>query len=185
MDPNPFKFGSIVDDPYFTNRREEITRVKSVLNSPNHLTIISPRRFGKSSLIMKVAAQLDRPSILLDLQLVTSPSDMAAQILKRIYRIYPFEKIRQFVKNFRIIPSISINPVNNQVEVAFRPEDAHLPMLEDILDLLEKLSIERKKLMVIFDEFQEIKRIHPDLMHQLRSMLQHHKNINYVFLGSQ
>lgn len=68
MNPNPFKFGSIVDDPYFTDRREEITRIKSILNSPNHLTIISPRRFGKSSLIMKVADQLNRPSIVLDLQ---------------------------------------------------------------------------------------------------------------------
>jgi len=185
MKSNPFKFGSIVDDPYFTDRREEMTRVKSVLNSANHLTIISPRRYGKSSLIMKVASQLKRPLIAIDLQLVTSPSDLAAQLLKRIYRAYPFEKIRQFVKNFRIIPTISISPVTNQVEIAFRPEDDHLPMLEDVLELLEKLGTEKRKLLVIFDEFQEIKRIDPNLMRQLRSIMQHHKNINYVFLGSQ
>ena len=43
---NPFKFGSIVDTPYFIDRQEEIERVKSYLASENHLIIISPRRFG-------------------------------------------------------------------------------------------------------------------------------------------
>jgi len=46
---NPFKFGSIVDGPYFTNRKEEIKKIKSILRSDNHLIIISPRRFGKTS----------------------------------------------------------------------------------------------------------------------------------------
>ncbi len=47
---NPFKFGSVVDAPYFINRLEEIRKVKSILVSENHLIIISPRRFGKTSL---------------------------------------------------------------------------------------------------------------------------------------
>ena len=58
-------------------------------------------------------------------------------------------------------------------------------MLEDVLNLLEKLSSEKKKLLVIFDEFQEAKRIDPELMPQLRSIMQYHKLVNYVFLGSQ
>ena len=185
MKTNPFKFGSIVDDPYFTDRTHEMDQVKSIISSQNHLTIISPRRFGKSSLIMKVANQLDRPLIALDMQLVTSTTDLAAQILKRIYRIFPFEKVRQFVQHFRIIPTITHNPVNSQVEVAFLPDSSHLPLLEDVLNLMEKLSTEKKKLLVIFDEFQEIKRINPELMRQLRSVMQYHKLINYIFLGSQ
>jgi AAA+ ATPase superfamily predicted ATPase len=51
---NPFKFGTIVDEPYFTNRTNEIKKVKSILESENHLIIIGPRRFGKSSQIQKV-----------------------------------------------------------------------------------------------------------------------------------
>jgi len=62
MNENPFKFGTIVDEPYFTDRIHEIEQVKSIIGSQNHLTIISPRRFGKSSLIMKVANQTDRPA---------------------------------------------------------------------------------------------------------------------------
>jgi uncharacterized protein len=129
---NPFKFGSIVDEPFFTNRTREMVQVRSIINSSNHLIIISPRRFGKSSLIFKVISELDRPVIALDLQLITSIEDFASQLLKRVYRAYPFEKIRQFVKHFRIIPSISINPVTNDVDIAFQPTSSQMPLLEDV-----------------------------------------------------
>lgn len=185
MQNNPFKFGSIVDDPYFINRIKEISMVKSVLNSNNHLILISPRRFGKSSLIYKVVGETNRPVIVLDLQLITNVEDFTAQLLKRVYRLFPFEKVRQFVKNFRIIPTISINPLTNDVDVSFHPESSNLPMLEDVLNLIEKLSTKRKKIIVVFDEFQEVHNISKDLPRQLRSIMQHHKLINYVFLGSQ
>ena len=185
MRNNPFKFGSIVDDPYFINRKKEISKVKSVLNSSNHLIIISPRRFGKSSLIYKVVGQINRPVITLDLQLITSVEDFAAQLLKRIYRLFPFEKVRQFVRRFRIIPTISVNPVTNEVDITFHPESSNLPMLEDVLNLIEKLSSKRKKNIVVFDEFQEVHHIAKELPRQLRSIMQHHQLVNYVFLGSQ
>ena len=151
----------------------------------NHLILISPRRFGKSSLVFKVIAQLNRPIIALDLQLITSVEDFAAQLLKRVYRVYPFEKIRQFVQHFRIIPTVSVNPVNNEVEIAFQPATSPMPMLEDVLDLVEKLSSEKKRTIVVFDEFQEAQQIDPNLTRQLRSVMQHHQLVNYVFMGSQ
>lgn len=49
---NPFKFGTLVDNQYFTDRIEELEQINRTLNSPNHLILISPRRFGKSSLVM-------------------------------------------------------------------------------------------------------------------------------------
>ncbi len=185
MQKNPFKFGSIVDDPHFANRTKEVVQVTSILNSSNHLILISPRRFGKSSLIFKVIAKLNRPVIILDLQLLTSIEDFAAQLLKRVYRVYPFEKIRQLVSHFRIIPTIVLNPVSNEVDISFRPSPTPMPMLEDVLNLIEKLSSEKKRAIVVFDEFQEVQNLDMNLARQLRSVMQHHKNINYVFLGSQ
>jgi len=182
---NPFKFGSIVEGPYFTNRTNEIARVKSIIESSNHLILISPRRFGKSSLVFKVIAQLNRPVITLDLQLITSVEDLANQLLKRIYRVYPYEKIRQFVQRFRIIPTVSINPVTNEVDIAFQPASSHMPVLEDVLNLIEKLSNEKKRAIVVLDEFQEALQIDSKLASQLRSVIQHHQHINYIFLGSQ
>jgi len=121
MRKNPFKFGTIVEEPYFTNRKNEINKVKSVLNSDNHLIIISPRRFGKTSLIKKVTNSINRPSIYLDLQLITNTEDLATQLLKRVYRSFPFEKLKQHIKKFRILPNISINPLNNEIDISFRP----------------------------------------------------------------
>ena len=181
---NPFKFGSIVDEPYFTNRVEEIEKLKNVLNSENHLIIISPRRFGKTSLIHKVVKELNRPVISLDLQLITSVEDLASQLLKRIYRVYPFEKVKQLIRNFRVIPLLSLNPFNNEVEVSFQPTTTSLPLIEDVLNLIETLGEKDKKPIVILDEFQEVNSIGTGLDRQLRSIMQQHQHISYVFLGS-
>ncbi len=186
MEKNPFKFGSIVEEPYFINRTEEIQKVKSVLNSENHLIVISPRRYGKTSLINKVVKELKRSFILLDLQLITSTEDFAAQLLKRAYRIFTLEKIKQLIKNFRIIPSVSINPVTGEMDISFKPSaSSSTSAIEDVLNLIEKLSSPNKKIIIVFDEFQEVKRIDKELDRHLRAFMQHHKNVNYVFLGSQ
>lgn len=50
---NPFKFGTIVDGEYFTDRVAEQEKVREILASENHLILISPRRFGKTSLVQK------------------------------------------------------------------------------------------------------------------------------------
>lgn len=181
---NPFKFGSIVDEPYFTNRVNEIQQINNLLQSQNHLILISPRRYGKTSLMLKVVKTLERPYIFFDLQLVTDVTDFAAQLLKRIYRIYPYERLKQLLKNFRIIPNFTINPLNNEVEINFQPHTTALPLLEDVFNLIEKLAENSKRPILILDEFQDIHRIANGLDRQLRAIIQHHKNINYAFLGS-
>ncbi|TVQ85732.1 MAG: AAA family ATPase [Bacteroidetes bacterium] len=185
MEKNPFKFGSIVNEPYFTNRTKEIEKVISVLNSENHLVLVGPRRYGKSSLVFKVVSELKRPVIALDLQLITGAHDLAAQLLRRIYRVFPFERVRQYVKHFRVIPTISVNPVTNEVDISFQAGSDNPALLEDVLNLLEKLSKKGKRLIVVFDEFQELGKIDARLLNQFRSIMQHHQKVNYVFLGSQ
>lgn len=69
---NPFKFGTIVDGEYFTDRVAEQEKVREILASENHLILISPRRFGKTSLVQKVTKGLSRPVFQLNLQLVTA-----------------------------------------------------------------------------------------------------------------
>jgi AAA+ ATPase superfamily predicted ATPase len=118
---NPFKFGSVVDNKHFTDRINEQQEVKQVLNSSNHLILISPRRFGKTSLIEKVTAEMERPIISIDLQLVTGITDFAAQLLKRVLKINKLEKIKRLIAAFRIVPTIELNPLTNNVEISFQP----------------------------------------------------------------
>jgi AAA+ ATPase superfamily predicted ATPase len=182
---NPFKFGTIVESSFFTDRRIELQQIKSVLNSENHLILISPRRFGKTSLVVKALRESNRKHIMLNLQSVVSTEDFAARLLKEIFKIYKFEKVKHFIKNFRIVPTISLNPMTDGVDVSIMPMVDNRVLIEDVFALLQAIASEEDRLIVVLDEFQEIKSIDKNLDRLLRSIMQLHKNINYLFLGSQ
>ncbi|RLD86001.1 MAG: ATP-binding protein [Bacteroidetes bacterium] len=181
---NPFKFGSVVDEPFFTDRNNELQKVKNVLQSPNHLILISPRRYGKTSLILKAVKALHRSYLFIDLQLVTDTADLARQLLKHIYRLFPFEKVKQYIKHFRVIPSLNINPLTNEIDISLQPAFSADFLLEDVLNTIEKLGTPDKRIIVIIDEFQDINHIEKGLDKKFRAIVQYHKNVNYAFLGS-
>lgn len=184
MNENPFKFGTIVDGQYFTDREDEIAKITSYIKGENHLILISPRRFGKTSLIRKVINDSGRRYVYLDMQLVISTEDLASQLLKRVYRIFPVQKLKRYIKSFRLIPSVIMNPVTGETEISFRPGSVDLTPLEDVLNMIEKLGADNKKLVVVLDEFQDIFRINSGLDRMLRSVMQNQKNITYIFMGS-
>lgn len=181
---NPFKFGTIVDGDFFTDREKELQAVGQLLESENHLVLISPRRFGKTSLVCKALQHTDRPVIMVNLQSVTSVTELAALLLKRIFKLYPFEKIKHAMTHFRFIPTFSVNPMTDGVDVAFQPGSDNNVVLEDVLMLIEKLG-EKNKFVVVLDEFQEIVDLEKGLDKYLRSVMQLQHNVNYIFLGSQ
>jgi AAA+ ATPase superfamily predicted ATPase len=182
---NPFKFGSVVGEDFFTDRQKEAEEAKNILASSNHLVLISPRRYGKTSLVNKVTSSLSRPVIYMDLQLATDVSDLATQLLKKFLNVNKWEKIKHFLANFRIVPTIELNPQTSKMEVSFSPSSSNkFTPLEDVLNLIEKTGKGGNKPIVVLDEFQEITHLDKNLLKQLRAVIQHHKNVNYVFLGS-
>ena len=54
----PFVFGRIASLPDFTNRTSEIEVLKTNFRSLVNTIIISPRRWGKSSLVTRVTGEL-------------------------------------------------------------------------------------------------------------------------------
>ena len=182
---NPFKFGTIVEGDFFTDRVEETAVLRQKLDSENHIVLISPRRFGKRSLVQKVLSQVDRPQIRIDLQYVMSVDDLAAQLLKAIFKIYPMEKVRHAMTHFRIAPTLSMNAVTGAMEVSFQPTANASVLLEDAMAVLEKVTTAENRFIVVFDEFQEVVKIQKGLDRQLRSLMQRQHNLNYILLGSQ
>lgn len=182
---NPFKFGTIVEDEFFTDRISELRYIEQKLDSENHIILISPRRFGKSSLVMKAVKSCARPFIMLNLQKVVSVQDLASNLLKEVFKLYPWEKVKHLMTHFRIIPTISTNPMGDGVEVMFQPSTNGVVALEDAMMTIEKVSTPEKRMIVILDEFQEIMSIGKGLDKQLRAIMQLQHNINYVLLGSQ
>jgi len=182
---NPFKFGTIVEDNYFTDRVKEVAYIGQFIQSANHLVIISPRRFGKSSVVTKAVRQSGRKHITLNLQKVTSVSDLSAKLLREFFKIHPLERVRHLITHFRIIPTISTNPLTGMMDVSFQPGADGTILIEDVLTLIENAHSKSDRLVVVLDEFQEIRDIAPKLDKQLRSIMQEQKHINYILLGSQ
>ena len=182
---NPFKFGTIVENEYFTDRVEEVGYISQFVNSPNHLVLISPRRFGKSSVVAKAIAQTGRKSMTVNLQQATSVADFAAKLLREFFKVHPMERVRHLITHFRFIPTISTNAITGTMDVSFQPGIDSTILLEDVMQLIEQAHSSEERLIVVLDEFQEILDLAPHLDKRLRAIMQNQKHINYILLGSQ
>ena len=182
---NPFKFGTIVEEEYFTDRVKEVAYIEQFVNSANHLVLISPRRFGKSSVVAKAVKQSGRKHITVNLQQVTSVADLSAKLLREFFKVHPMERVRHLITHFRVIPMVSTNPLTGALEVSFQPGVDGVVLIEDVLTLIEKAHSEQNRMIVVLDEFQEICDLAPKFDKQLRSIMQNQKHINYILLGSQ
>ena len=182
---NPFKYGAIVEAEFFTDRIEEVTYISHFVNSANHLILISPRRFGKSSVVAKAVKQSGRKSMTVNMQQVTSVADLSAKLLREFFKVHPMERVRHLITHFRFIPTVTTNLVTGLMEVSFQPGVDSSILLEDVMELIEKAHTQQDRMIVVLDEFQDILDIAPHLDKQLRSIMQTQKNINYILLGSQ
>ena len=169
---NPFKFGTIVEEEFFTDRVNEVDYITQFVQSANHLILISPRRFGKSSVVAKALKQSKRKHITVNLQQVTSVSDLSAKLLREFFKVHPLERVRHLITHFRVIPTISTNPITGSMDVSFQPGVEGTVLLEDVLTLIEKAHSEKDRLIVVLDEFQEILDLAPNLDRQMRSIMQ-------------
>ena len=182
---NPFKFGTIVEGEYFTDRQEEVRYICQFLNSANHLILISPRRFGKSSVVAKAIRQSGRKSITVNVQQVTSVADLAAKLLREFFKQHPLERIRHLLTHFRIIPTVSTNALTGTMDVSFQPGVDGSILFEDVMELIEKAHSDDDRIIVVFDEFQEILDLDTHLDKKMRAIMQTQRHINYILLGSQ
>ena len=181
---NPFKFGTVVDGKYFTDRTEERAFLAQILDSPNHAVLISPRRFGKSSLVKEVLNSQKREVISVNLQAVTSVNKLAEALYRQFFSRRPVEKAKHYLSGLRIAPTLSYNPVTGSPEFSLLPSADKKVVLEDAFSVLEKAG-EKERLIVVLDEFPEILEIDKGLDKMLRAIMQEQKNINYILMGSQ
>lgn len=182
---NPFKFGTVVDEPYFTDRVQELAQIEHVLDSPNHLVLISPRRYGKSSLVRKAVKRSGRTAVSVNLQMAVDAEDLASLLLKEVFRSHPWEKVKHLMTHFRFMPTFSTTPTGDSIDISFQPLVDATVVLEDALALLEKVGRPDNRLIVVLDEFQEIMGMEKGLDKKMRAVMQEQQNINYIILGSQ
>ena len=151
---NPFKFGTIVDEEYFTDRVREVEYICRFIESANHLILISPRRFGKSSLVAKALRQSRRKNITVNFQQTTSVADFSAKLLREFFKIHPLERVRHLISHFRIIPTITTNALTGTMDVSFQPGVDSSMLIEDVMALIENAHTDDDRIVIVLDEFQ-------------------------------
>ena len=72
-----------------------------------------------------------------NLQQVTSVTDMAAKLLRAFFKVQPLERVRHLITHFRVIPTISMNSVTGAIDVTFQPSANGTVLIEDVMALME------------------------------------------------
>lgn len=189
---NPFSFGTVVKGNQFFDREIECDRIVSTLMGGNNLVLFAPRRYGKTSLVFKAIEEMEKQGaicIYFDFLPIYSVevfvSHYVRSIVKKQTNFQKFmEIISETVKSVRPILSIG-NDGLPELGIDFVEHRVSSQTLSDILDLPQKLVKNNQKVIVIFDEFQEITNFEKiGFENLLRSKIQHQK-VNYLFLGSR
>jgi len=159
--------------------------------------LISPRRYGKTSLVQRVQHALSiegHTTIYVDFYGVTSIEDVASRIATNIYRAtYSktplFERAVKYLSNLR--PRIGVD-VTSPKDFTFSLDVAKgksgKELLEGTMDGLGRFIQDSKKsCLVAIDEFQEMTELSDGLFIEgtMRSHIQHHSNASYFFVGSR
>ena len=193
----PFVFGRITSLPDFTNRTAEIEVLKANFKSLVNTIIISPRRWGKSSLVTRVTHELsveetDLRICTIDLFNVRTEEEFYHIMAREVLRATS-SKWEEAVKNAgtflsRLLPQITFSP-DAQSEISFGIGWEELQKnIDDILDLPQKIAIEKNlRILICLDEFQNIAEFgnSVSLQKKLRSHWQRHSQVAYCLYGSK
>jgi hypothetical protein len=193
----PFTFGKIVSDKDFTDRTKETERLVRNFTSFTNTILISPRRWGKSSLVSKAANLVSEKNkkikiCFIDLNNVRTEEEFYHNLIIEVLRISS-GKIETIINNSKkmlgkFIPTITIS---SSPEISFKlaldwNEVKKEPT--DILNFAEKLAVSSKcNYIICIDEFQNISEFeNPEAFQKmLRAHWQKHQNVSYCIYGSK
>lgn len=195
MEENPFVFGKAVEGSFFTDRTKDAEHLEANLTHGINTILISPRRWGKTSLVKKVISNVTRPDIkiiYIDIFSCKSEYDFYRQLATAIIQ-QTSSKIEEWMvtaKEFlsRLITKVSFSPDSIQeyaLSFEFPDKDSSE---QDILQLPERIAQKKGlRLVICLDEFQQIAEFQDSITFQkkLRSVWQHQQNVSYCLFGSK
>ena len=160
----PFLYGKTVGEDAFTNRRDDIKRLKQNLEHGINTILISPRRWGKSSLVKKVGSAIKSRTtkvIMLDL--------MGIRNEEEFYKVFAAETIKstsgkltewietgkQFLKHITPKISVGTDPMQD-FEISFEWKELE-KNYKELLNLPQTIAAAKNlRLVVCIDEFQRL-----------------------------
>jgi AAA+ ATPase superfamily predicted ATPase len=190
---NPFHYGGRVSGETFWNREEEIRELLEDIRSHQHVILFSQRRLGKTSLVCKVldeAAKEGLVPVYVDLYPVSTLGEFIEEYARAIAKaLSPYERTKKLMRELfsRLHLTMGIDPAGNpQWSVGFdRSREAE--SFEEVISALDHyLTRKGRHGAVVFDEFQQIIETNGDKTERrLRSAIQTHRQVSYLFVGSK
>jgi hypothetical protein len=194
---NPFSFGALALDEAFTDRESEIGELTADMRNGQDVVLFAPRRYGKSSLLWRIAQQLVTEEVLVaqvDLMRTPTKEKLAEKLAKTIHEeissrlMRARERMRVFA-GLRIKPTVTVDPDDGSLSFSFDARASRQDIddtLEGLLALPGRLAAERdRRVALVLDEFQEVVEIDPGLPKLMRSVFQEQPEVAHVYLGSK
>jgi uncharacterized protein len=194
---NPFRFGPLALDDAFTDRRDEIDGLVADARNGQDVVVFAPRRYGKSSLIWRVAQELIKEDVLVaqvDLMRTPTKDQLAAKLAKTIHeelatRLWNAKERLKVFAGLRLTPTITVDPNDGAVSFSFDARAAAEDIdatLEELLTMLGRIAVDRgRRVVLVLDEFQEVVDIDPALIKLMRSVFQEQPDVAHIYLGSK
>jgi hypothetical protein len=200
---NPFVYGEVVPASAFVNRIAELDRLVGDLASSQKIFLISPRRYGKSSLISRaLVAMRKRGALTVEVTVSSFSSYVAflegyaralvsAETRWDRARTWLREAVRSARAEVRYTPDPNLTtPGAGSLSVSFpgvRTDRDVSKLAQEVFALPGRLADERKKKIVVaLDEFQAVAGFNGgSVEHALRAAVQHQREVGYVFAGSE
>jgi AAA+ ATPase superfamily predicted ATPase len=195
---NPFTFGDLALDEAFTDREAELRELTSDMRNGQNVLVYAPRRYGKSSLVIRAAQEVQRRRVLVgycDLMRTPTKERFAAALAKTIYADIAspvgqaIERAANLFRGLRVTPTMEVDPVDGSLRFTFQPGRRRADIddtIERLLELPAELAVERKRRAVlVFDEFQEILTLDKRFPNLMRAVFQAQPEVGHVYLGSK
>lgn len=194
-DDPPFVYGPAVSDDYYINRSSDEKRLMTNFKTCVNTILVSPRRYGKTSLVKKMCRQLTSKKlkvVYVDVYKCRDEYEFYNTFVESLLRqtSTKFEEWKNLAQGFleRLQPKITLSsdPLLDYSVSLGISKKTHSP--EEVLELPEKIAEKNDwKMVVCIDEFQQIGEFSDSLafQKQLRSVWQHHKKTCYCLFGSK
>ena len=191
---NPFAYSNYVIGESFCNRKKELSELLRYIKGSQNVLLYSHRRYGKSSLIRQLFCDIKEKNLNIgamhiELYGTISEKDFITRTFQALNQLESnFERLLKSVssalKNIKLNLSIDSSTGGTLVSPSFEAINEKI-MLEELMNILSKYS-QKRKLVIAFDEFQEVANYTEEgFEKRLRSFIQQHSNICYLFSGSQ
>jgi uncharacterized protein len=194
---NPFRFGPLALDDAFTDREAEIASLVADARNGQDVVVFAPRRYGKSSLVWRVAQELVKQDVLVaqvDLMRTPTKDQLAAKLARTIHedlatRLWSAKERLKVFAGLRITPIITVDPNDGSVSFSFDARAAEQDIdatLEELFTMLGRIAADRgRRVVLVLDEFQEVVEIDPALIKLMRSVFQEQPDVAHIYLGSK